>query len=210
LARQEKLAEYLIVLGVVLLVAVPLVLLVRDVVRNMVVIPLLYILWVGRLLLQSVPQAFFWFVFLTAALVLAVGSLVRQERSRGEQPRVPVSSSGQVRAWVRRIRLMARGGFTGWYFGQHMERLIVDVLAHRERLTPKQIRHRVRSGDLEVPPEIRPYFRIARVRSRRRWIAGLVSRLRRRSGRRAQESPPAESGLERAVRFLEDQLEVGP
>lgn len=199
--------EYLVAVGLVLLLTVFLVLTLRDVVREVIVIPLLYVLWVGRLLLRSVPQALFWFAFVVVAFFLALGSLVWEKRPLPEPHPVGRSFSGQVSVWAKWIRLMAAGGYTGWYFGQHVEKLIVAVLAYRERLNTRETRRRIKAGDLEVPPEAQAYFGIVLMQSRRRWPLGLLSRFRFRPRMGAQRVPL--SGLERVVWFLEDQLEVG-
>ena len=201
--------EYLAVIGLVLLLTVPLVLALRDVVREVIVIPLLYVLWMGRLLLRSLPQVLCWSVFLIVAFLLALGSLAQWEGPRRTPRAATGRSSGQVAVWAKRIRLMARGGYTGWYFGRHVEKLIVAVLAYRERLSIREIRRRIKVGDLEAPPEVRAYFGIVLLPSRHRWRIGSLSRFSLRPRRRAQGMPPSESGMERVVRFLEDQLEVG-
>jgi hypothetical protein len=208
LTRRGKPWEYLVAIGSGLLLTVLLVVALGDVVRELIVIPLLYVLWMGRLLLRSVPQVLFWSAFLIVACFLAFGSLAQGERARPDPHPAAGSSSGQVSVWARRIHLMTRGGYTGWYFGQHMERLIVAVLAYRERLSTRETRRRMKAGELESPPEVRAYFDVAMMPSRRRWRIGLLSRFRLRPRGRAQGIPPAGRGMERVIRFLEDQLEV--
>jgi hypothetical protein len=199
--------EYLVAIGLVLLLTVLLVSALRDVVREVIVIPLLYVLWMGRLLLRSVPQALFWFAFVIVACFLALGSLVRGKGPPPEPHSAGRRFPGQVSVWAKWIRLMAGGGYTGWYFGQHVEKLIVAVLAYRERLNTRETRRRIKAGDLEVPPEVQAYFGILLMPLRRRWPLGLLARFRLRPRRGAQGAPPG--GLERVVGFLEDQLEVG-
>jgi hypothetical protein len=199
--------EYLVVVGLTLLVTVLLVLTFRNVVREVIVIPLLYVLWMGRLLLRSVPQTLFWFAFVVVAFFLALGSLARGKRPLPQPHPVGRRFSGQVDVWAKWIRLMAAGGYTGWYFGQHVEKLIVAVLAYRERLSARETRRRIKAGDLEVPPEVQAYLGIVLLPSRRGWPLSLLSRFRFRPRKGTRGTPPG--GLERVVGFLEDQLEVG-
>ena len=201
--------EYLVAIGLGLLLTLLLVLALRDVVREVIVIPLLYVLWMGRLMLRSVPQVLCWSVFLIAAFFVALLSLAQWEGPRRALRATTRSSSGQVAAWAKRIRLMARGGYTGWYFGQHVEKLIVAVLAYRERLSTRETRRRIKAGDLDAPPEVRAYFRIVLLPSRNRWRIGSLLRFRLRPVRRARGMPLDEGGMAQVVRFLEDQLEVG-
>jgi hypothetical protein len=191
-----------------LLLTVLLVVALRDVVRETIVVPLLYVLWLVRLFLGSMPQMLFWSVFLIVACFLALGSLAREKSARHDPGPAVETSSGQVSVWARRIRLMARGGYMGWYFGQHVEKLIAEVLAYRERLSTREIRRRMKARDLEAPPEVRAYFEIVMMPSQRRWHIGILSRFRLFPRKRAQGMLPTGSGMERVVRFLEDELEV--
>jgi hypothetical protein len=209
LAGREKAWEYLVPIGIGLSLTVLLALALRDVVREVIVIPLLYVLWIGQLLLHSVPQVVCWSVFLIAAFLVALLNLAQWEVPQRALRATTRRSSGQVAVWAKRIRLMGRGGYTGWYFGQHVEKLIVDVLAYRERLSTRETRHRVKAGDLDAPPEVRAYFAIVLLPSRYRWRIASLLRFRLRPGRRAQGMSLDESDVAQVVRFLENQLEVG-
>lgn len=195
----------LLLLGLVLLLTIPLTLALRDVVREGVLIPLLYVVWFGSLAFNAVPQVFFWAILLIVVLVLAVTSLVRRKQPVQGEHRVNPGNPGQVHVWARRIHLMERGDFSRWYVAQHLRRLILDVLAYHERLDFEQVKRYLRTGDLEVSLEVGVCLQVglAPEYSKSR---GILFRLWRRLRPSTQASPDLD--LESVVQFLEDRLEA--
>ena len=213
--NRVKADRRLLLAGLVLLLAIPIMFVLRGVAREMIVVPLLYFLWLGRLLWQSLPQALLWILFLALGLYLAAKSLsVGRDRTHRMRPvRKPAIDEagypGSVAVWARRVELAGRREYYRWYLAQHLGRLAQEVLAYRARLAPDQVKsHQVlREDRLDVPPEIRAYFEAGqqltpprRVRFPR--LSRLASRLRSPA-----ESPPLDLDPERAIRFLERQLE---
>lgn len=190
----------------VLLVAVLMAAL-RDFVREVVVVPLSYLLWFVELILKSIPQFVSWALLLAIVMLLVIRSL-RAEPQPAPKPRaVGARSAGTVEAWLRRIRLRARGQYSRERFAQHLGSLVLTVLAYRERLTPRDIQRRLENGDLAIPPEIRAYLE-AEMRPALPRRVGLTTRLMRRLGLDAAHTSALDRDLEEVVQFLEDQLEV--
>jgi hypothetical protein len=196
----------LLVLGLILLMAAPLVLVLRDFAREAIVVPLLYVLWLGRLLFRSIPQPLLWSLFLTLVLFVAVRSLGKRGGSVGGMREAEAESPGRVWVWARRIQLAARGDYSRWRLAHYLRKLILDVLAHRERLTPEQLKRRLGTGEVVAPPAVQAYLR-AGLMPMPSGPIGLFSRLRQQLRSRARPSP-LDAGLESAVQFLENQLEV--
>ena len=195
----------LLFLGLVLLVAIPLALVLRDVVRQVLVVPLLYLLWLGSLLFHAVPQVFFWALLLAITLFLAVRSLTRRGRppreTRDEKPGYP----GQVQVWTQRVYLMERGDYSGWYVAQRLRRLILEVLAHHERLSIEQIKQHLKTGELDASPQVRACLQAGLAPAFR--SRGLFSRLWHRL-RLSVRAPLPDLDLEGVVQFLENQLKI--
>lgn len=196
----------LLLLGLILLLAAPLMLVLRDFAREAIVVPLLYVLWLGRLLFQSIPQPLLWSLFLTLVLFVAVRSLGKRERPARGTRETEAESPGRVRVWARRVQLAARGDYSRWRLAHYLRKLILDVLAHRERLTPEQLKRRLGTGEVGAPPAVQAYLR-AGLMPMPSGPLGLLSRLRQQLRSRARISP-LDADLESAVQFLENQLEV--
>jgi hypothetical protein len=196
----------LVLLGLVLLMAAPLVLVLRDFAREAIVVPLLYVLWLGRLLFRSIPQPLLWSLFLTLALLVVARSLGGREGPARGMREAQAESPGRVRVWARRIQLADRGDYSRWRLAHYLRTLILDVLAHRERLTPEQLRRRLETGEVHAPPAVQAYLQ-AGLMPMPSGPLGLLSRLRQQFRSRAQVSL-LDPSLESAVQFLENQLEV--
>jgi hypothetical protein len=220
--KDEKLRDRLLLLGLVLIVAIPLALVLSGFARQVIVVPLLYVVWVGRLLVQSIPQFFLWAGFLLIVLILAARSLRAQRSTTKRRRRAreglegTTGYSGQVAVWARRVHLAAGGSYYyRWYLAQQLGKLAQDVLAYRRRLAPTQTRPFVTfspegSGrGSDIPPEVRAYleasWRATLPRpARLPFISRLLHHLRLRP-----EISPLDLDPEQVVQFLERELEVG-
>lgn len=189
-----------------MLLTILLVIVFQDVVREVVVEPLWDIIVIGKALLGYIPQGVFWTLFLLTALYLAAKSLAGRRwppRSRPTEAQHP----GQVSVWGRRIHLVTRGDYSRWYFLQNLGKLIVGVLADRERLEAREIRRRLKAGELDVPPEVQACVQAELTADVSRRFSDIVLRLWQRVKLRPRKVS-FDSDLERIIQFLEHQLEV--
>lgn len=193
-----------LVVGAVLLLAAPLVLLLRDFTREVLLVQLYRVAWTLRLVFETLPQTPLWFLFLAVVAFLAVRSLLRQPRPR-RPTEAEVEHEGQLHRLVRWIEQAREGEYFRWSLSRQLGELALDVLAHEQRAAPGQIRRRLRAGELDAPPEVlacleaglRPAYLLPR---------GFLDRLRPRLLPGAE--PPPDPALEAVVRYLETQLEV--
>jgi hypothetical protein len=192
--------------GFTLLVAALLAVVLKDWLRETVAPALLYTLWVGYLVFRSIPQSALWATFLALALLVALGSLRRGKKALPKLEEIQGDHPGRVQALTAWIGKTAQGDYFRWRFARYLEDLSVQVLAHRERLTPEQVRDRLGAAALGVPPEIRAYLLAGR-----KQMAPMpgpillrLSRLLRPGG----QTSPLHLDTERVVQFLEDQLEI--
>ena len=127
----------LITVGVIVVIAI-IAFLIRDYVRLFVAPFVLYLLWLGQLLLASLPQALFWAIFLIVAFFLAWRSLAtsRYRYVRKEKP------ANVYYGRVEELARMIEQSDSGEYFARRLERQVSDLtletLGHGEKLTPTQ------------------------------------------------------------------------
>jgi hypothetical protein len=218
-----KLLVLLLALGVFLVAALTLFL--RGWVRDVILTPILFLLWLGGLLIRSTPQWVFWAVFLVLALLILANSLgtgkrrdQNVERAEPERPR-----RARVLFWAKHIQWRARRDFSPLGSAEPLRRLILEAMAFQERLSLTEVEQRLESGELDVPPVVRmclqrrlaaePAFPVSFwTRFRHRWynlrqqVYALISSL---TESRANTQPsPFESELESVAQFLEDRLGV--
>ena len=196
----------LVLIGLVLLLAIPLALVLGGFARTAVVVPILYILWLGDLVLKSIPQVLFWALLLSIALLVSMRSLVKSQSARPPVHEVALDHPGQVEVWAKRIDAMTRGGYYEQLLAQHLGGLFLAALAYRERISRREVRQRLEAGELDVPSEIQAYLQAGLGWESPRPL-GLFARLMRRLRSDAHTSP-LDLDPERVVGFLERRLDI--
>ncbi len=142
-------------LAVVLLIAALLVLVLDNFLQEMIIQPLLYVLWFAGLVLSSLHQSVFWGVLLFVALVLILRSLGGGERMPSAVPERRYPSQGQVRRWMALLERAETQRFARWNLAQSLRKLAQETLSPDERL--RQERRRV-PYEHKLTPDIANYF----------------------------------------------------
>lgn len=173
--------------------------LLRDLVREAVVVPILYLWGLVRFIADVIPQMPVWAVFLVIVLLLALRSLglkapTLDEDRKSEEPR-----RGRVGFWVRRLKLASQGHYSRWRLARELGDLSVDMLAQRGRTSPDQVRQELRDGNVPAPPDVRRYLQAAVSTKSHRDFATFSAGANRE---------PLGADVARVVEFLEAQLEV--
>jgi hypothetical protein len=161
----------LFIVPALLLAAMLIALAVQGMVREVVVPPLAYALWLADLVIRSVPQATFWTVLLAIGVYITLRGLVSSGSGRrtagggsttgyilkarkpekAAEPPIP-SRLEQCQLDMQRINESA---FAREKVAFDLRQTVLDVLAYREHQEPAEIEWRVRTGSLDTPPEIR-------------------------------------------------------
>ena len=151
----------LIALGagiVVIIAALVLMLVVRDFVRQAIVVPLSYIAWLAGLVLNSFPQSTYWAILLAAGILVAWKSLGSPRRWFLQRNATPIiAESPQLSLLAARQAQLAQineSAFAREKTANDLRELMVQVLAYQERQSSDDIEQRIRNGTLVVPPEI--------------------------------------------------------
>jgi hypothetical protein len=198
----QKRGRYIAAALLLLLIAL-LAILFRDVAREIIVLPILYLFWLFGVLWRSIPQSLIWGIFVIVALRVAVGALLarrrRAELHAGQQDTV---HWGRARVWSRWVRLSARGGYEQRRLARYLSELALAAIAQHEHLPLEDTRAALEGGTLDVPSEIRDYILAALAGPAPARFGGLRERL---------QSRPAALRLDAAevVRFLETLVGVG-
>ena len=138
----------------------------RDVIRELIVLPLSYIFFVIGVLIDFTPQVFFWIVVLLIAVRVAYGS-VSQKKKKDEAAAGmyfrPIEdrpiTSGRVTFWTNKVQLLrsGRGVYYTSTFHEALSKTLLQLLAYRYRMTALQVEEGLKDGSLNLPPEIRQY-----------------------------------------------------
>jgi hypothetical protein len=188
---------------------------IRNSVRDAVILPLTYLLWFGSLLIRSTPQVLFWGLLLTLGLVIAARSLgaPRNPLQRiGELPfRLPRRE--RLGFWVLQLQ-MAQWRNSMVRFSDFFGRLIIEVLAFRYHITPAQMERNL-ADEQGLPAEVWAYLNARRAPLAlnnsilKIWVTRF-GEIRRAIGQKRfhTQASPVLDNLEQALSFLEAELEI--
>ncbi len=205
----------------------------RDIVREVVVLPLSYLVFVAGIIVDTAPQLFFWLAVILIAFWIAYRSLYARRRTAPTAiapilhdmgDRAPYG--GRVAYWSTKVDHMRRYRSVYYQSTFHLSlaRLLIELLAYRYRLTMLEAEERLRNDMLEVPEEVRAYVVtslsrkdvthqnfIARmwrkiIETVQRWLPGRHET----SANPADDRPEstAEAQIARVIHYMEEELEV--
>jgi hypothetical protein len=187
-------------LGLILILAILLTLVSHNYMGEAIVTPLLYLVWIGRLIFESIPQGVIWALFLFIALLVAGRSLVKKRTHSGQSQYPETPEPERIEGWLNLLRRANQDDYYKWQLAQRIQRLTLDTLAHDERLELKQVRQNLAAGKLDLPPELQAYLE-AGMTSFSHFL-GAESRFRLR-----KQASSLDLDLERIIQFLEDKVD---
>jgi hypothetical protein len=174
----------------------------QDFMRETFVMPLLYAVWVGGLIFESIPQTAIWSLFLIITLPIALRSLIKKRPASPRPPYLEPSQPERIQTWLRLLQRTDKDDYYKWQLAQRLQKLALEALAHDERLTMRQVRQRLANDALNLPPEVQAYLQAG--------MTSLSHFLRVRSPfrlKRQRQPTPLDLDPERVVEILEDKFE---
>jgi hypothetical protein len=190
----------LLLLGLLLLLTILLTPLLQESIRP-ILTPLLYVFWIGLLLLWSIPQAGIWGAFVLIAVLIAVFSLSQKRPRSRRSPVTPAPPLERIESWAKLIRQSKQETYYRWQVAQHLRRLTLEALAQNERVTSREIQQRLMAGQLDLPPEIEAYLKASLTSFNRLAVATPRSRF-------GQPASPLDLEMEEFITFLEHRFQA--
>ncbi len=194
-----------VLLGLALLAAV-LVLgwLLRDVVRQFVATPLLFLMWIFRIVSMMVPKWLVWAFLLMLGYGIAVGSLRQAPFHLG------APTSGSPPSAERRVSVLSRWiANTQRPFSRHrlnitLTELAIDIYALRRHHAPQDIKGALRRGELDLPEEHKQYLQ----NGLSPWPFEPKQKWWKSSSNKQADSAAAIQKAKQVLDYLEEQMEV--
>lgn len=136
----------------------------RDVIREVIVLPLSYIFWVMGIIVRVTPQVFFWTVLLLVVVMIAWRALFGEKKVTVARATLlddmpPPGASGRAVFWANKVALL-RNSHSHYYantFHGALIHLLLDLLSYRYHLPVRIIEDQLKANTLEVPTEVREY-----------------------------------------------------
>jgi hypothetical protein len=179
-----------------------------DFVREAIVVPLTYLIWLGGLILNSIPQEIYLIGLIIVAGVIALNTLNKLQRKPASTRFIGAQSgdASRYRLWLRLFKAAPAADYSRLELARETRQLIVSVLAYQEGLTPPEVEQKIVSGALPVPDQVSRLFRERDLRSTPQSTPRFWQRLLRKADR--QPDPMLNQSLEEIVQFIENRLEI--
>ena len=200
-----------LLVGLVLIATGVLTFLLRDLVRENIVLPMTYALWLGDLMLRSVPQALLLGVLIALCLVILLRSATKSNRVEPPPSYAPPASAqyhSRLLFWVRQLSRMEDSQFAVEKLAVELRNLTLRILSTQEHLTDDELIQAIKRGTLEIPAEVRDLI----LRPQDWMTANPPSewQLFLRWLRRNKPQPPANDAqsakLDAAIRYIESRV----
>jgi len=196
------------------LLALVLLLFFRDTVVNIFVIPLLYLFWLGDLILKSIDQRYLWWFLLGVMVIIALRGLLQQQRQNDTSSRVSYRQrqTQRVSFWSAQLRRISSGTYPEEYSKYELRKLILFVLGYSVNLSPGEIEQRLKKGEFELPLEVQPGFQFNQkdsTQAKNTFLSRILQRIRLFSFRKSPaNSDKVSQEIEETIQYLEKQLEI--
>ena len=146
-----------IILVVVILIFSLLTLLYWPFVRDTIIVPIYYFMWVGDLVLKSVPQEAYLAVLILISLIIGVNTLLslRARRLMRSMDEVPSQNDSRYSYWRKLCSNLYSSPFAQDSFAWESRKLILSIFAHQNALQTAQVEDMIRNNVLLVPASIK-------------------------------------------------------
>ena len=195
--------DRLIALGLALLLVGLIVVVAMGYAQALFAVPLLYALWLLRLIYESIPQQLFWIAVLALVAIVAGRNMFRlrpvPHRTVSVRARMP-----PVATWAALIHQASQDDYSRWLLAQRLATLTGATLAEREPGSQRLLWHYLTDPDINIPPDVRAYL-----------TAGMGTNMNSRPRRRlrawlhmdgAQAATPLDLDPALVVQWLEREL----
>ena len=140
----------LIIISILSIVAI-VVFLIKDAVREVVIKPVLYIIWLLSLLIRAVPQQLLWsLIILLGAYIFLSKVLDIRLKEDISQNEIVVYQS-RLDKWKDWIELAIQGDYFKKKLFNEIGDVIVDSVAFKEQLDKREVLIKIRSGEIILP-----------------------------------------------------------
>jgi hypothetical protein len=126
-------------------------------VRDTIIVPIYYFIWVGDLALKSVPQGAFLAFLILISLIIGVNTLLSMQVQRLTRSveEIPTQSDSRYTYWKRLCSNLYSSPFAQDSFAWEARKLIVSIFAYQNGIETAQVEAMIRNDMLSVPEPIK-------------------------------------------------------
>jgi hypothetical protein len=130
----------------------------RDVVNQLILVPIAYLLWLLKLLYLSMNQTVWWFAAVFVALVIIGQSLIPEIKPTRRMISLVKHERGNVESLALGLQRSKTGIYFKWLVANRLGKLAYQILLQREHGKPRSIFAPLTSEGWEAPTEIQAYL----------------------------------------------------
>jgi hypothetical protein len=209
----EKVRGSLIFIAVLFIVSIICVVF-WDVVRDQIIIPLYYLVWVGGLILKSISQKVFLVLLVIGCLIIGA-STIKNLRLKGSQKaseKHTTAITSRYRFWSKLLSHSLSSEFFRWEFALEARKLIFSIFSFQEGIDPEEAELRIKRRELPVPEVVKLLVEKREISVEapiRNWAEIWIQKILQLFS--IQEPRKDQSGskqIEEIIHFIEDRLEI--
>jgi len=205
-----KLKRILFMAGFIAALGLPLMFLMENFIRDAIVTPVAYLAWVVGVVVDALPQSYLLAAIIAVAVYAAARSLSREPPPPRKQKLTSAPPEGAAAAWHRRLELTTKGAYSQQRIRQNIGQLILQVIAHEQRLSSREAAYRIEIGEIEIPADLNVYIDAATYRGLPRvpslWVRLKSFIVGKGAPRNAIRTVAID--LDPALRYVEAQLKM--
>ncbi len=185
-----------------------------DFVRDTIVVPVYYSLWVGNLVLNSIPQAVFVGIVILIGVYLGASALrsIPASRSAGQPSVNRATVDTRYLHWRRLSDNLHTSRFSRSLMVSDTRKLILSILAYEQGIDPAEAAVLIRRGEISLPENLHSLFQPSTINDpapEYRLLADWLQRLRRALGQTdPAQFAEADQLVEECIAFIEQHLEI--
>ena len=185
-----------------------------DFVRDTIIVPIYYFIWVGNLTLKSIPQQAFLALLVAISILIGLNTLlsVRVKSTTKGFADAPSQIDSRYTSWKKLCSNLSSSSFARDTFAWEARKLIIAILAYQNGIDPIEVEVRIKSETLMVPPAIKDLIQYKKIKDpplTPQSSESVIGRLRRLLRKEVpQNNQPIDSPIAEIVAFIEHQLEI--
>lgn len=154
----SRLKSILVILVGVVLLAIPLMFLMENFVRDAIVTPLAYLAWLFGLLIDALPESYLLGLAIAVIVVIAVRSLLRDTPPPSFRNIKPISAEGKATTWLHRLQMVTKGSYSRQRLEHHIGQLLLQIIAYENRVSTREAGRMVEANEVDLSPELMAYL----------------------------------------------------
>lgn len=175
----------------------------RDVVKQLIIVPLAYLWWLLRLYYSMFPQIFLWVILVAIVLFSAVASLIPEVRYRTVSKTAPKPEQGQIEILVNWLNKSQRGGsYYKWLVANRLGKNAREILAQRDGHAVSKKFGWLEGRGWNPPQKIRDYLETG-------LNGSFADFPRPRLFWQSPKPTPLDADPKQIVEYLEDEMKTG-